>query len=529
MNHWEACTKERKLVTKKGSYGIIYKCGDIAEKKFRNTITEYGIESSSVREFGFLNKLINENIVTLLGTYQLGSDIYLYTPWAFSDLGDYIRRKPIKSENGSRKRIELSDLTIKDYARQIGNGLLFMHSMFVAHGDLKPENILLYKEDNKIVLKIADFGMSRYLGDPNSEMEITTSPYYTPPEITLGITPIRFKMDIWQYGLILVEMKLGYNPFLPETYRDIDDLMDEMIEKMMQLLGEPDTDRIYDELYEDYYLLMREYPQHIPWKSLGLRNQLEIVNMTLRWDPDDRFNIGEIINSKYFTIKTPQTYSLGIFPFIEGDVSKKNVIIGSNVASDSKTSGAFFLGTQLYHILTHKSNIYDTLPYSLLCYHTAMCMLYPREDNGWFILEETVDMSLQTWKQLLKSMFDALEYVLWYTGPPDDLYNRYYQEEIDEMMTLDISLWLLTSFYLEAHTLTVLKDEIVDWCLRIASMISDDNTKYGKTSPKYKKLVIKTINNNHKLTEYQKKLKSYILDTYSVDCIKEYLKIRDSL
>lgn len=542
MNYWEACTKGRKLATKKGSFGLIYKCNNVAEKKFSNVVTEYGIESSSIREFGFLNKLKNKNIVTLLGTYQFKSDIYLYTRWAFSDLGDYIRRKDTQPGDKTGKRIELSDQTIKDYTFQIGNGLLFMHSMFIAHGDLKPENILLYKEDDKIVLKIADFGMSRHLGDPNSEMKATTSPYYTPPEIILGITPIRFKMDIWQYGLILVEMKLGYNPFLPETYRDIDDLMDEMIEKMMQLLGEPVTDRIYDELYEDYYLLMdglktrtggEKYPQHIPWKSLGLSSyQLAVVDMTLQWDPDDRFNISEIINSKYFDDGAPddnEPYYLKTFPFIEGNISKKNVIIGSNVALDSKTSGAFFLGTQLYHILTHKSNIYDTLPYSLLCYHIAMCMMYPYKDNGWFILEETVDIPLHTWKQLLKSMLEAFEYELWYTGPSDDLYRKYYKEEIDEMMTLDISLWLLTSFYLEPHTLTLLKDEIVDWCLYIASLISDDDTNYGKISPKYKKLVIETINDNYELTEYQKKLKSYILDTYSIDCAKEYLKIRVSI
>ena len=61
--------------------------------------------------------------------------------------------KVIKESNDGR----LKEPTVKDYTKQILDGLDYLHSNNVIHMDLKARNILL---DNRNVLKLADFGLS---------------------------------------------------------------------------------------------------------------------------------------------------------------------------------------------------------------------------------------------------------------------------------------------------------------------------------------------------------------------------------
>ena len=49
----------------------------------------------------------------------------------------------------------------------ICKGLAFVHEINIVHMDLKPENILL---DDKMVPKIADFGLSRLFGQEQTRM-----------------------------------------------------------------------------------------------------------------------------------------------------------------------------------------------------------------------------------------------------------------------------------------------------------------------------------------------------------------------
>lgn len=58
-----------------------------------------------------------------------------------------------------------------------------MHSNQIIHWDLKTNNILI---DNNMQIKIADFGISRYINVPNREYskEIMTL-YYRAPEILI--------------------------------------------------------------------------------------------------------------------------------------------------------------------------------------------------------------------------------------------------------------------------------------------------------------------------------------------------------
>ena len=58
---------------------------------------------------------------------------------------------------------------------QLFKGLSFLHSKNIAHRDLKPENVLL---DSKGVIKICDFGSSKFIDEKGKNTPYSVSRYY---------------------------------------------------------------------------------------------------------------------------------------------------------------------------------------------------------------------------------------------------------------------------------------------------------------------------------------------------------------
>jgi serine/threonine protein kinase len=93
-----------------------------------------------------------------------------------------------------------------------------LHSASTVHRDLKTSNVLL-RDD--FTLKLADFGLSRTLGDASGEpgarqQEATNKVitlWYRPPELLLGATAYGGAVDMWSLGCILIELLSGRTPF----------------------------------------------------------------------------------------------------------------------------------------------------------------------------------------------------------------------------------------------------------------------------------------------------------------------------
>ena len=61
-----------------------------------------------------------------------------------------------------------------DIMTQIARGVAFLHSKNIVHRDIKPGNILLKTEDGCAVVKLGDFGLSKFL-DPDGSTSAMSS------------------------------------------------------------------------------------------------------------------------------------------------------------------------------------------------------------------------------------------------------------------------------------------------------------------------------------------------------------------
>lgn len=84
-----------------------------------------------------------------------------------------------------------------------------MHKIEVIHRDLKPGNILLMKKGiDNLDLRIADFGLSKDLEDPEVTLERCGTPTYIAPEILQGHR-YDYKCDIFSLGSIMYNLLTG--------------------------------------------------------------------------------------------------------------------------------------------------------------------------------------------------------------------------------------------------------------------------------------------------------------------------------
>ncbi|KAJ6858133.1 hypothetical protein NC652_040629, partial [Populus alba x Populus x berolinensis] len=106
----------------------------------------------------------------------------------------------------------------KRFTQQMGSGdgLKILQSHHIIHRDLKPENILLSGKESDVVLKIADFGLSRRVLPDNHVETVCGSPFYMAPEV-LQFQRYDYKVDMWSVGVILFELLNGYPPFRGRT------------------------------------------------------------------------------------------------------------------------------------------------------------------------------------------------------------------------------------------------------------------------------------------------------------------------
>ncbi|KAL5538561.1 hypothetical protein UlMin_044993 [Ulmus minor] len=194
----------------KGGHGTVYKGmlpdGTIAAVKRSIEIGRNQIEQF-INEVVVLSQINHRNIVKLLGCcLETETPLLVYEFISNGTLSHHIRNKDPESSLSWENRLSI--------ACDVAGALAYMHSAAsipIFHRDIKSSNILL---DDKYKAKIADFGTSRSL--PNEKTHLSTAVQGTLGYMDPGYfhtSHFTDKSDVYSYGVTLVELLTGENPF----------------------------------------------------------------------------------------------------------------------------------------------------------------------------------------------------------------------------------------------------------------------------------------------------------------------------
>lgn len=121
------------------------------------------------------------------------------------------------------------------------DALQYAHDKGVVHRDIKPENILMAMDGS---VKIADFGLSRILGNEGQQEQLTAThqvmgtPRYMAPEQLEGAHGVDHRADIFSLGVVFYEMLTGELPigrFAPPSEKvEIDVRLDEVVLRTLE-------------------------------------------------------------------------------------------------------------------------------------------------------------------------------------------------------------------------------------------------------------------------------------------------------
>ncbi|KAK7014848.1 STE11-like protein [Favolaschia claudopus] len=165
--------------------------------------------SALEREIELLKDLQHQNIVQ-----------YLYSSLDDEYLNIFLEYVPGGSVTALLRNYgAFEEPLVKNFVRQILEGLNYLHERDIIHRDIKGANILV---DNKGGIKISDFGISKKVedgmlaGNRMHRPSLQGSVFWMAPEVVKQSGHTR-KADIWSVGCLVVEMLTGEHPWATLT------------------------------------------------------------------------------------------------------------------------------------------------------------------------------------------------------------------------------------------------------------------------------------------------------------------------
>lgn len=160
-------------------------------------------------ELRCLRLLRNDNVVKLLAVCDTPKSLYIVMEKCDTDLLSLLNATPFW----------LTEMTAASLFAQLLEGVRFCHSLGVCHRDLKLENLLL----SGGVVKIADFGLSKFVDVSNQLQSYAGSPQYLAPELVQDTLPSfdGLAADMWSCGVALYALLFRGLPFDDESLEGI--------------------------------------------------------------------------------------------------------------------------------------------------------------------------------------------------------------------------------------------------------------------------------------------------------------------
>lgn len=195
-----------------GTYGWVSRAREmgsgeiVALKKLKMGKTaEYGFPVAALREIQILQESRHKHIVDLREVVvgDGADEVYIALEFVEHDL------KTLQEDMDA----PFMPSELKTIMLQITSALEYLHDHWILHRDLKTSNILM---NNRGEIKLADFGMARFFGDPPPPnlTQLVVTLWYRAPELLLGADKYDETIDIWSLGCVFGEL-LKKEPLFP--------------------------------------------------------------------------------------------------------------------------------------------------------------------------------------------------------------------------------------------------------------------------------------------------------------------------
>jgi len=196
-----------------GGFGTVYLAEDtwIDKKVALKVPHKQGVDFGELlREPRLLASLNHPNIVTIL-TAEKQENVFFIVM-------EFVPGETLESIITREGALDISRAL--DYTCQISNAVDHAHRQGVLHRDLRPSNVLVAENG---MLKVADFGTSRFLEIAAHGTTVIGSPPYMAPEQFHGKAV--FASDIYSLGVTMYQMMTGVLPYDAPSPSDLDRLM----------------------------------------------------------------------------------------------------------------------------------------------------------------------------------------------------------------------------------------------------------------------------------------------------------------
>lgn len=301
---------ERLNHIEEGSYGWVSRAKDIstgevvALKKLKmEDHNTQGFPVTGLREIQCLQAARHKHIVDLKEVV-VGSgvdEVYLVMEFLEHDL------KTLQEE----MQEPFMPSEVKTLLQQLTGAVGFLHDNWILHRDLKTSNILM---NNRGEIKLADFGMARYFGDPAPQMtQLVVTLWYRAPELLLGADKYGREIDMWSIGCIFGEL-LTNEPLL-QGKNEVDQLA-----KTFALCGVPT-----EESWPGFKRLPNARSLRLPRSQQNMGSTIrgrfpfltaagaDLLTTLLSLNPAHRPSASEVLRHAYFA-ENPRPKSSTMFP-----------------------------------------------------------------------------------------------------------------------------------------------------------------------------------------------------------------------
>ena len=196
-----------------GGFGTVYLAEDtwIDKKVALKVPHKQGVDFGELlREPRLLASLNHPNIVTIL-TAEKQENVFFIVM-------EFVPGETLETIIAREGALDLARAL--DYTCQICNAVDHAHRQGVLHRDLRPSNAII---TNGGLLKVADFGTSRFLEIAAHGTTVIGSPPYMAPEQFLGKSV--FASDVYSLGVTMYQMLTGVTPYNTPSPQDLEKLM----------------------------------------------------------------------------------------------------------------------------------------------------------------------------------------------------------------------------------------------------------------------------------------------------------------